>query len=205
MTRAWPLLLLLSLFGCASKPADTPVNEPVVPLRDFSSGTQLEQLFPLQDRHIYSYVTESDQGQGMLTATVSRPGAAGGDLRMGGNTKSFKYAGDGVVLVRGGSAPVYVLKQPITVGTSWRGEHGGTVKIITVNAIIDVPAGHFSGCVQTLEERGGDRPLRVATTFCPDVGIVLLEAASGAAIERAELKSYGPPVEIGPDGLSVTK
>jgi hypothetical protein len=45
----------------------------------------------------------------------------------------------------------------------------------------------------------------VATTFCPDVGIVLLEAASGAAIERAELKSYGPPVEIGPDGLSVTK
>jgi hypothetical protein len=77
--------------------------------------------------------------------------------------------------------------------------------VIRVNAVVEVPAGRYDDCVQTLERRGGDRPLSVATTFCPEVGIVLLEAASGAAMERAELKSYGPPVEIGPDGVQRVK
>jgi len=198
-----PVLVCVLAMSCKPQPTEAPAPkaQPV----DVSSGTVLERLFPLQDQHVYQYLTESDAGEGMLMARVTRIDAAHGNLQMSGNTKSFEYVADGVVLQRKGAAPVYVLKTPLAVGTSWRGEHGGVVKIITVNAIIEVPAGRYTGCAQTLEERGGDRPLRVATTFCPGAGIVLLEAASGAHMERAALKSYGPPVEIGPDGVSVSK
>ena len=55
----------------------------------------------------------------------------------------------------------FVLKEPLEVGTTWPGEHGGKARIIAVNVTIEVPAGRFSGCVQTLEERLGKRePLR---------------------------------------------
>jgi hypothetical protein len=99
----------------------------------------------------------------------------------------------------------YVLKMPLEVGNSWRGEHGGTTRVAEVGVSVNVPAGHFDGCVLTVEERFGDRPARYATTFCPDVGIVALEASSGAEAERAELKSYAPPVYIGPDGIDLTR
>lgn len=166
-----------------------------------SSGTPLERLFPLVDRATYQYVLESDEGQDVLLGRVSRTGAKRGTLHLPGGDKRFEYAADGIKLVSAPWGPVYVLQRPVTVGHRWRGEHGGTVEIIAVDVAVEVPAGHFEGCVQTLETRGGDRPLRVATTYCPDVGIVLLEAAAGASLERAALKSYGPPVELGPDGV----
>jgi hypothetical protein len=195
---------MVSLLALACGPPDSkvPGGSAVADGPSPSSGTPLERLFPLQDRHIYQYVAETDSGeQEALVARVSRSEAGGGTLHLPGGKKTFVYQADGVLLTRPNGAPVYVLKQPLTVGTSWRGEHGGTVEIVAVNASIAVPAGPFTGCVTTVEQRGGDRPLRVATTFCPDVGIVVLEATSGAQFERAALKSYGPPVDIGPDGV----
>ena len=111
----------------------------------------------------------------------------------------YEYATDGVTVLVDGT-PTYVLKQPLTVGTTWRGEHGGTTRILSVATSADVPLGHFDGCVQTLEERLGDQPIKYATTFCPGIGVIQLEAASGASLERASLKSYAAPLEIGPDG-----
>jgi hypothetical protein len=63
------------------------------------------------------------------------------------------------------------------------------------------PAGHYEGCVQTLEERMGDRPTRYSTTFCPGVGVVQIEVATGANFERATLKSYAPPMRMREDGV----
>lgn len=137
----------------------------------------------------------------MLLARVRRDRSEGGSLQMSGGTKRFSYAPDGVVLEREGMMPVYVLKQPLQIGNRWRGEHGGWVAITEVDAQVQVPAGSYRGCVKTVEERGGDQPLRVSTTFCPEVGIVELEAASGAQYEKAVLTSYGPPVDLGPDGI----
>ncbi|MBW2454669.1 MAG: hypothetical protein JRI68_09165 [Deltaproteobacteria bacterium] len=192
--------LLISACGPPAEPS-TPGAGPGTGAA-LTSGTALERLFPLQDRHVYQYVAETDSGeQEDLVARVSRSEAGGGTLQLPGGRKQFRYQPDGVVLTRPTGAPVYVLKQPLTPGTSWRGEHGGTVEIVAVDASVTVPAGVFTGCVTTVEQRGGDRPLRVATTFCPDVGIVQLEATSGAQLERASLKSYGPPVDIGPDGV----
>jgi hypothetical protein len=93
-----------------------------------------------------------------------------------------------------------VLKLPLAVGTSWRGEHGGQSRILNVAASVDTPAGHYEGCVQTLEERLGDQPTRYATTFCPEVGVVQVEVATGANYERAALKSYAPPMRMRNDG-----
>ncbi len=193
-------LLMMSACGPPaepSSPAADPGRGPAL-----SSGTALERLFPLQDRHVYQYVAETDSGQqDGLVIQVSRSDALGGTLQLPGGRKHFRYQSDGVQLTPPTGAPVYVLKQPLTPGNRWRGEHGGTVEIVAVDASVTVPAGLFTGCVTTVEQRGGDRPLRVTTTFCPDVGIVQLEATSGAQLERASLRSYGPPVDIGPDGV----
>lgn len=153
------------------------------------------------DRAVYQWVMETDEGQDTLLGRVDRHSPNSGSLQLPGGTKQFEYVADGVKLVSHSLGPVYVLKQPVAMGNSWRGEHGGTVEIVQVDAVVEVPAGRFTGCVQTLETRGGDRPTRVATTYCPDTGIVLLEAAAGSGMVRAELKSYGPPVDIGPDGI----
>ena len=203
-------LWIVALTGCAAAsptPPPVPVEpdpalpQPVQPV--VSSGSPIEKLFPLVDRNIYQYVTESDDGDGLLTVHAARRDKTHGALEMPAGARQFEYDNDGVKLVKHGSQPSYVLKHPIALGESWRGEHGGVVEIVAVDATVEVPAGSFNGCVKTVEQRGGDIPMRVATTFCPDTGIVELEAASGIRSERAVLKSYGPPVDIGLPGVRV--
>lgn len=172
---------------------------PPVGLEGASSGTRAERYFPLIDGHVYLYATSNESGAGgILIARVHRSGERAGELRFPSGVKRFEYAPEGIVLAGKGS---FLLKEPIAPGTSWIGEHGGRAQILGVEATIEVPAGRFTGCVQTLEERSGDRPARYLSTFCPDVGVVSLEAESGASYDRADLKSYGPSMQVGPDGL----
>ncbi|MCA9618760.1 MAG: hypothetical protein KC731_07055 [Myxococcales bacterium] len=200
---ALPLALPMALplvGGCGASEPQAPPPVAVAPIAQ-SSGTPLEGLFPLVDQNQYHYATQTDDGEGVLLARVVRDRPDGGTLRMPGGDKHFRYVGDGVTLDRQGMMPAYVLKTPLAVGNRWRGEHGGWVEITAVDQPVQVPAGSYTGCVVTVEERRGDLPLRVATTFCPDVGIVVLEAASGQQSERATLQSYGPPIDLGPDGV----
>jgi hypothetical protein len=96
-----------------------------------------------------------------------------------------------------------VLKAPLEVGTSWPGEHGGTTKIAAIDASATVPAGSYSGCVKTVEEGGRPPNSRYATTYCPGIGMVLLEVSAPGAEAKAELKSYGFPQKV-EEGTSVT-
>jgi hypothetical protein len=169
--------------------------------RGVSSGSALERYFPLVDGNLYQYVTTDEQGdQGMLFARVYRADPRGGELRFPKRSKRFEYAADGLV-VHSGTETGYVLKLPLEVGATWRGEHGGHTVITSLDASLQVAAGRFAGCLQTVEERLGDRPVRYTTTFCPDVGVVEIDAVGGTQLDHAELKSYGPPMTIGPDGL----
>jgi hypothetical protein len=169
--------------------------------KDLASGTALERYFPLVDGMLYHYVTENEMGEaGLLIARAGRTSERGGQLHFPTGSRRFEYVPDGVTVLVDGN-PLYVLKQPLAVGATWRGEHGGATRVLSITASVDVPQGHFEGCVQTLEERLGDRPVRYATTFCPGVGVVLLEAASGASLERASLKSYAAPFDVGQDGV----
>ncbi|WP_437779252.1 hypothetical protein [Sorangium sp. So ce1097] len=199
--------LALALLGCGGAPAPGaagPTSWSAAPdgQTGASSGTQAERYFPLVDGHVYHYVTRSDGGgEGLLVARVHRADERRGELRFPSGVKRFEFTSEGVVRSDTG---VFVLKQPIAPGTAWAGEHGGRATITAVDAAVAVPAGQFTGCVQTVEERLGDRPARYVSTFCPDVGVVAIEAVSGASHEKAELKSYAPPFDMGPDGVRRT-
>jgi hypothetical protein len=202
-------LLLTALTGCSGAPtggaeaaAASPWLKPGTGQQNATSGSSIERYFPLVDGMVYIYTTVNEQGdQGLLVARVHRSDAHHGELRFPSGTKSFEIAPDGLVLRGRGNETSYVLKLPLQTGTSWRGEHGGQSRIINATAVIDTPAGHYEGCVQTLEERLGDRPTRYSTTFCPEVGVVQIEVGAGINFERAALKSYAPPLRMREDGL----
>ncbi|MBI4703590.1 MAG: hypothetical protein HY744_20960 [Deltaproteobacteria bacterium] len=194
------LALALLVAGCAPAP---PAQGPGAPraTSSLTSGTAAERFFPLRDGYVYHYVTETGEGQGLVVARAVRLDATHGELRLPNVVRSVEYLPDGVMVRSGRELPAYLLKLPLAAGTQWRSARGAVVRIAAVDLPVQVQAGRFTGCVQTIEERGGDQPLRLATTYCPDTGIVLLEATSGAELERMELKSFGPPIDIGPEGV----
>jgi hypothetical protein len=61
---------------------------------------------------------------------------------------------------------------------------------------VKVAAGSYAGCVQTTEEGGRPPGSRYVSTYCPGVGMVLLEVTAAGGQAKAELKSYGFPVKI---------
>ncbi len=172
-----------------------------------TSGQAVERWFPLRHGTLYQYRTESlgeRPDRGVTTFRVARSSASQGELRKPSGVQSFTFANDGVRTTTRSGVEGFVLPWPLDPAARWRGPHDGTARLAAVDEQITVPAGMFTGCVSTIEERGGDRPLRVATTLCPDVGIVALEASSGGEVERASLVHYGEPVELGADGVTRT-
>ena len=203
--RGW-LIAAASMF-CACSGATTTVVAPAAhggdtsrPVGAVNSGTALERYFPLQNGFVYGYRTRSERGdEGLLTTRAVRSDATHGELRYpSGKVRRFAYEPDAV---RDVASNATVLQTPIADGTSYRGEHGGQATMTVLTVPVTVPAGSFSGCMRVVEERRGDRPLRVTTTFCPDVGIVALEAAGSGSSETAELTSYAPAVELPADGV----
>lgn len=168
-----------------------PPESPVAAAKPQSSSSA-EVYFPLEEGKIYSYATNENGETGMLVAKVHRTDPAHGELRLSNATKRFLFSPEGVAYDTG----LFILKAPIEVGTSWPGEHGGTTKIASVDAAPKVPAGSYSSCVQTVEEGGRPPGARYTTTYCPGVGMVLLEVAFAGTESRAELKSYALPMKI---------
>jgi len=184
-TLALPLLLV----GCAGAPPQAP--PPAVAASPPETNAAL-RYFPLEDGRIYHYVTRDGDDSGMLVAKVRRTSVSAGELQLSNATKRFAVVADGVTFVGG----PYVLRTPLDVGSSWKGEHGGTTRIDKVDASAEVPAGTYAGCVLTAEEGGRPAGARYETTYCPGVGMVLLVVRSPMGEARAELKSYGFPVKI---------
>jgi hypothetical protein len=151
----------------------------------------VERWFPLEDGKLYHYVTNESGDTGMLVARVHRSDPAHGELRLSNATKRIVFTPEGVAYEDG----AFILKAPLEVGTSWPGEHGGTTRIVSKDASAKVAAGSYSGCIQTVEDGGRPPGSRYTTTYCPDVGMVLLEVVAAGAEARAELKSYGFPVK----------
>jgi len=198
------LALASALVLCACGPA-TPEPRPsfASPGEGFvgaSSGTQFERYFPLVHGNLWHYETTSDDGErGMLLVRARRTSAFEGALVTPTGSRRVSFTSEGIALL---DRSAYVLRGPLVVGTSWTGEHGGRARIEAVGLRVTVPAGSFDGCIVTVEDRGGDVPMRYTTTFCPDVGITALDVEARMAHERAELRSYGPPVNLGPEGTS---
>ncbi len=181
--------LVVALAACSDgKPPSAPTAVAKTP-----GVSNVDQYFPLEEGRIYHYVTSENGETGMLVAKVHRTDAAHGELRLSNATKRFVYTPEGVAYDGGGA---FILKAPLDVGATWPGEHGGTTRIVTVDASPKVPAGSYGSCIQTLEEGGRPPGSKYANTYCPGVGMVLLEIGVTGGEARAELKSYGAPVKI---------
>jgi len=198
--------LLLALASCVEPPHASAPPPPAPTARPrVSSGTALERYLPLIDGQLYQYEFETGDGQrGLLSARIQRADARRGAWLLPGGGNVFVYAEDGV-MSEGSAAATYLLKAPLTVGNRWPGAQGSVVDIRRLDVTVTVPAGTFSGCVETHEARGGDIPRSVVATFCPDVGMVSRAVTSGPKRETLTLKSFGDPVDLGPDGVRVVR
>ncbi len=98
-----------------------------------------------------------------------------------------------------------LLKWPIVLGDTWDGAKGAKVEVTKVDAKITVDAGTFDGCVETTERIGGDAASVLVTTFCPDVGPVIVDIrevnpppGEPPAQLTARLRAFGPAAELPP-------
>jgi len=180
-------LSLLVLCSCGDgKPVEAPTA--VRP----ASASAVEQYFPLEEGRLYNYATTENGETGMLVAKVHRTDPTHGELRLSNATKRFVFSPGSVAYDTG----AVILKAPLDLGATWPGEHGGTTRVVAVDAAPKVLAGSYSACVQTLEEGGRPPGSKYAATYCPGVGMVLLEVQAAGGEAKAELKSYGLPVKI---------
>jgi len=185
-------VMLLAGAGATACGDGKGVEATTTPMKVASSGSSVESYFPLEEGRIYNYVTSENGETGMLVAKVHRTDASHGELRLSNATKRFVYSPAGVAYDNG----LFILKAPLDVGATWPGEHGGTTRVASVDASPKVAAGSYGSCVQTVEEGGRPPGSKFVTTYCPGVGMVLLEVHAAGGEAKAELKSYGAPVKI---------
>lgn len=169
-------------------------------------ATELEVLFPLVDGNLYHYRMESlgdgPSSGGVLMMKVRRKSQAEGELRKPAGTQRFQYTSDGIATTTRSGAPAFLVKLPMDRAVSWLGPHGGQTTWSELGVSVNALSGTYAGCHRTREEVRGDLPKIITTTLCPDVGIVSLRVEGGGGVEQAELVYYGPPIDIGPDGLT---
>lgn len=158
--------------------------------------TDVERYMPLKADTVYAFETliENSGEKGVLMMHVERPRANQAVLTVGGKAQRLEIEKQGIRLANGG----WLLKAPLEVAAHFKGQFGEVV-VRSIDAQVQVPAGRYSGCVETIEESPAVKK-RVVTVFCPDIGIVSLDAEGSVGDdygrERAVLRSYGPRVDI---------
>jgi hypothetical protein len=186
------LLALGCLLAACGPSTPGPAAKPAQP----QHISDVERYLPLRADTVLAYDTfqENTGERGVLMMAVRRPRLGTVELDVGGRVQRLALESDGVRMVTGG----WLLKAPLTPGARFKGQFG-EVEVTSVNATVQVPAGKFTGCVQTVEQ-SVTAQRKVTTVFCPDVGITLLdvEGALGEEFgrERAELRSHGPRVNL---------
>jgi hypothetical protein len=183
---------LLFAAACGSKePPPRAAQPPAKILNDVS------RYLPLKSDTVFAYDTMSEAtGEtGVLVVQITRPRPDMAELTVGGRAQRLDIGSDGIRHATGG----YLLKAPLSLGARYKGQFG-EVSITALDRAVQVPAGNFVGCIETVEEAKTPVAKKVTTTFCPDVGMVLLVAegmVEGAyAAERASLRSFGPRVDL---------
>lgn len=179
------------VLGCTQTPAS---NTP-------SGASQPRQIvsewLPLENDSVLEFDTsvEGTQERGRLVMQVRRAHGNLVELNVAGKVRRLEVKPEGVAIATGG----WLLKQPMTVGSSFQGLNG-RVTIVSVDRSLDVPAGHFTGCIQT-EEKTATSVTR--TDYCRATGItrLVVEASINGELRReiAELRFHGPRIDLGPE------
>ena len=205
-TTALALLALSACEGTTSQATKTSWQTVEPGFKAGPPSTELEALFPLVDGNLYHYRMESLGDQpvpgGMLMMKVHRKSPTEGELRKPGGNQSFTFGSDGIATTTKTGSPAFLVKLPFDLQNSWLGPHGGKTQFAELGISVNTPSGTYAGCHRTREEVRGDLPKVILTTLCKDVGIVSLRVEGGGGAEQAELVYYGPPIDIGPDGVT---
>ena len=180
--------------GClAAACASAPVNPVEAPKSAVVS--ELGRYLPLENDTVFSYESyiEDTNEHGLVVFEIARPRPELAELSIAGQVrKRYYFEPGGVRSGQGG----YLLKSPLSVNSEWTGDDG-KVRVTSVAQSVDVPAGKFSGCIQTVEQAQLASATRTTTTvFCPGVGITTLqiegEQDGTSVLQRLQLKSFGP-------------
>jgi hypothetical protein len=111
-----------------------------------------------------------------------------------GDAVSYRVEPDGIRHVASGT---WVLHAPIEVGATWEAMGGRSARVVDIDDDVEVFAGTYSHCV-VIEEDGGEDGRVVTTTYCPEVGPVIIESVMESQLTmrsiatRARLRSYDP-------------
>ena len=104
-----------------------------------------------------------------------------------------RITADGIQYVAGG----WVLRAPVAEGAEWEAMGGRTARVTDLDATVEVFAGTYEHCV-TIEETGGEDGRVVRTTYCPQVGPVVISSSMDTELTmrsvstEARLRSYDP-------------
>jgi hypothetical protein len=190
--RALAWLSLLSALVCASCAAASAAPSSALPP---AVTSELTRYLPLENDTVFSYETyiEDTNERGIAVFEIKRPRPELAELSIAGQVrKRYYFEPAGVRSSQGG----YLLKSPLSQNAEWTGDDG-KVKVTNVNMSVAVPAGKFSGCLQTVEDaRLGAATRKTTTVFCPGVGITVLEIDAEqegmSVLQRLSLKAFGP-------------
>lgn len=178
--------------ACATTPPSHPEPKSTV------GAPELERFLPLRDKTVYAYRTrDANTGEeGILVQEVSRPRKNRAELRVAGRVRLLDISEREVRYSDGG----ILLGTPLERGAVWQGQ-SGPVEVTAVDLAVQVPAGRYSGCLETRETANpSGTATRIKTDYCPDVGVVRVEVegSSGQEFlhEMAELMSFGPRVDV---------
>jgi hypothetical protein len=184
------IVTVLALWGCA-KPPPPPVAAPPA-----ASVEGVERWLPLKDATVFAYDTVSEPSgeKGMLVLEVRRRTTLV-ELSVAGRVQRVEVDATGIRHVTGG----WLLKEPPALGARWKGDFGA-VEVTAIDRQVSVPAGSFSGCLETVESlAGADFNKRTTTVYCSGVGIATrrteVESNEGNGVESLKLRSFGPKFE----------
>ncbi|MEP7050707.1 MAG: hypothetical protein ABJB12_10155 [Pseudomonadota bacterium] len=157
--------------------------------------SELTRYLPLQNNTVFSYESyvEDTHEHGLVVFEIARPRPELAELSIAGRVrKRYYFEPAGIRSGQGG----YLLKSPLALNSEWTGDDG-KVRVTALGESVDVPAGKFSGCIETVERAQLGAATRTTTTvFCPGVGITTLqiegEQEGMSVLQRLRLKAFGP-------------
>lgn len=109
-----------------------------------------------------------------------------------GDPVGYRLEEEGIQHVASAS---WLLRRPIELGAEWTAMGGRTARVTDIAATVEVFAGRFDDCVEVTES-GGEDGRTVVTTYCPQVGPVVIQSTISTeltmreVVTRARLRSY---------------
>lgn len=154
------------------------------PTRPTTPGVR--SLYPLQKGNAWSY--DVDTGDGTAILAITRVTQVRGnviEVVTGQTASHYELRPDGIWRVE---RRAYLLRAPVAVGQRWASGGGLTATITRTGVRVETTAGQFDRCVEIREEgtvTGGT----IHTTYCPDVGPVLLRTETALSHSTARVQA----------------